>query len=99
MTTNSPVEDFLKAELMEFLKVHGILLCGDGTPGTRCCILMGCRLAEEKVHTLIKLIVEEWMNDRVTKMSELQSTYSMTLAVTVQEHLRANLMLLGLYKQ
>ncbi|KAF8437772.1 hypothetical protein BGX38DRAFT_1273897 [Terfezia claveryi] len=98
MSTNSQVEDSLIGELMEFLRGHGVLTYGDGITGSRCGILMGCRLAELEIHTLIKLIVEEWMKDGIIKMSELPSTYAMTPAVTVQEHVRANLILLEVYK-
>ncbi|KAF8440707.1 hypothetical protein BGX38DRAFT_1272845 [Terfezia claveryi] len=85
MSTNSRVENLLKAELTEFLKVHRFLAYEDGTRGRRWCMLMNSRLAEEIVHSLIKLIVEKWMENGITKMSELESTQGMNL-LQVQEH-------------
>ncbi|KAF8442628.1 hypothetical protein BGX38DRAFT_1331682 [Terfezia claveryi] len=63
----------------------------------RVCILMGCKVGEEKVETLIKLIVEKWVGDGVKRMSRLKSKYGMTMAVAVQEHVRDQLILLKVY--
>ncbi|KAF8432313.1 hypothetical protein BGX38DRAFT_1276801 [Terfezia claveryi] len=79
MTSNCPVKELLKTKLTDFLKLYGFLTYDDGTPGTRWWILMNSRLTEEMFHTVIMLIVEEWMEMGITQMSEFESTQVMNL--------------------
>ncbi|KAF8440647.1 hypothetical protein BGX38DRAFT_1332077 [Terfezia claveryi] len=98
MSQNSQVEDSLKAELTEFLKLYGFLTYEEGTPGRRWCTLMSARLLEEIVDTLIKLIVGEWMETGITKMSEFESTQNMNYSevmAMVKEHVWDHLRILS----
>ncbi|KAF8442629.1 hypothetical protein BGX38DRAFT_1144091 [Terfezia claveryi] len=89
------VEELLTLELEEFIENHGIVTYV-GTTGHRV-LLMGCEIEKEVVQTLIKVIVDKWIEDKVTRMDELEATYGMSSAITVQEHVRAKLILLGVY--
>ncbi|KAF8432321.1 hypothetical protein BGX38DRAFT_1146430 [Terfezia claveryi] len=102
MTTNFPVEDSLKAELMEFLKPASFLSYDNGTPERGWYVLLAFRFAEKKVHALIQPIIEEWMKSGITKMSDLESKQGMDLpqvVTTIQEHVRENLIVSGFYKR
>ncbi|KAF8432907.1 hypothetical protein BGX38DRAFT_1276365 [Terfezia claveryi] len=98
MTTNCLVEDFLKAELTDFLKLHGYLTYDDCNPRTRWCILMTSKLTVEMFHILATLIVKDWMEKGVTKMIELESKQGYNLEEVVSivgEQVRDYLVILG----
>ncbi|KAF8432323.1 hypothetical protein BGX38DRAFT_1334065 [Terfezia claveryi] len=68
MSTNSyPVQDVLGAELLEFLTLHNWLTWDEGT---KLWILMSSKITGEMLDNLIWVIVEEWIENGITKMSE-----------------------------
>ncbi|RPB27289.1 hypothetical protein L211DRAFT_846122 [Terfezia boudieri ATCC MYA-4762] len=72
MTTNDAGEDFLIAQFTQFLKLHKILTYDYSDECNPYGTLLNCRLKEGKVSELIKKIVAGWMNQGITKMSDLE---------------------------
>ncbi|KAF8433140.1 hypothetical protein BGX38DRAFT_1276222 [Terfezia claveryi] len=77
MTTNGdPVEDVFESDLLRFLVAHDFLTY-DSRIGLW--ILMSTIITEERLDTLIELIVADWRQNGITKMSEFETLKGMTL--------------------
>ncbi|KAF8432322.1 hypothetical protein BGX38DRAFT_1276810 [Terfezia claveryi] len=76
MTNSDPVIDVLGSELLGFLNIYDFLTWDEGTG---LWILMDARLMEEMLEILISAIVEDWMEDGITTMSEFETLKGMNL--------------------
>ncbi|KAF8432310.1 hypothetical protein BGX38DRAFT_1146425 [Terfezia claveryi] len=70
MPTNSQIEVTLKAELTKFLELFGFITYDEGFPGERWCMLMSTRLKEDTFRFLVILMVQEWMENGITKITQ-----------------------------
>ncbi|KAF8433141.1 hypothetical protein BGX38DRAFT_1276223 [Terfezia claveryi] len=77
MTTNDdPDEDVFVYELLRFLVAHDFLTYD---LSIELWILISTIITEERLETLIKLIVADWRQNGITKMSEFETLKGMTL--------------------
>ncbi|KAF8432311.1 hypothetical protein BGX38DRAFT_1276799 [Terfezia claveryi] len=75
-----PVEDVLGSDLFDFLSLNGFLTWD---AGTKLWILMGSSLTEEMFDPLIEVMVEEWIDNGITTMSEFKTLKGMNSDMVV----------------
>ncbi|KAF8433064.1 hypothetical protein BGX38DRAFT_1276319 [Terfezia claveryi] len=94
MPTNTLSEKLFKAELIQFLQEYNFVHYDDTTPGTRWCILKSSRIELKMFQNLVNLIVQEWMRQGITKMTQFETRKGMKLrevVVMVREHVEKHL--------
>jgi len=75
----APAAENLKSELRKFLHNSRIVIIDDDDHGAyRWCSMMECKLEESIMQGLLDLIVDVWLGQNVTAMSQLQTVQGMT---------------------
>ncbi|KAF8432315.1 hypothetical protein BGX38DRAFT_1276803 [Terfezia claveryi] len=96
MSTNrkDEIEKLLTAQLMKYLKVYGFVSFEDDTSGIRWCNLMGTKIMMERYPTLVKLMVELWMEKGINTMNDFKTKEgkkTWEILIMVKEHAEKSL--------